>query len=312
MARLPVPESDAAVIPAAEHDVVLVDGQRVDDAVVTLEVHHEVAARVQPLLDLARARRRPRVLGRVVDEGAHAALVVRQHAHRLAGREVVHADCGVQAAGDDLGVGGLGQDGADGAAVAAEHVDVAARAHVPDAHDAVAPARAQDVEGRVQAQRVHARQVPVVVPDHLVRLEVPALDHLVLAAAEEVGVARADGEAAHGGDVAGQGQLERAGRQVPDLDGPIASAGGEPLVARFHRQRAHPAEMAGDDPEELPRRVPFRLLLPHRVSPDQTRRVVLSLGCRAMRVRGQFGTRRAIQSRQGHRAACRLLRRWLP
>lgn len=55
VARLPVPEGDAAVVAAAEHDVVLVDAQRVDDAVVPVEVLHEGPVWALPLLDLPRA-----------------------------------------------------------------------------------------------------------------------------------------------------------------------------------------------------------------------------------------------------------------
>lgn len=41
--------------------------------------------------------------------------------------------------------------------------------------DRVSPPRDEDVEGGVQRQRVDAREVAVVVPDHLVLLQVPAL-----------------------------------------------------------------------------------------------------------------------------------------
>ena len=80
----------------------------------------------------------------------------------------------------------------------------------------------------------------VVVPDDFVGFEVPAFDHLVFAAGEEVGVAGRDGEAAHGGDVPGQSEAESAGCEIPDLDGAVAGAGGEPVVIRLDSERAHP------------------------------------------------------------------------
>lgn len=54
VAGLPVPESDTAVVSAREEHVILVDGNGVDDAVVTFEVLHEIAAWAEPLLDLTR------------------------------------------------------------------------------------------------------------------------------------------------------------------------------------------------------------------------------------------------------------------
>ena len=92
-----------------------------------------------------------------------------------------------------------------------QNVHVGARAHVPDADDAVAATRAQDVEGRVDGHGVHARQVAVVVADHFVRFQVPAFDHFVFGAGEEVGVAWGDCEAADCADVACQGEFEGAG-----------------------------------------------------------------------------------------------------
>ena len=120
-------------------------------------------------------------------------------------------------------------------------MDVRARSHIPDTNDAVAAARCQDVEGRVNSEGVDAGKMAVVVPDDLVGFEVPAFDHFVLAAGEEVGVAGGDGETAHGGDVPGQGEAESAGCEVPDLDGAVAGAGGEPVVVGLDGEGTHPA-----------------------------------------------------------------------
>ena len=59
-----------------------------------------------------------------------------------------------------------------------EDVDLGLGTHVPDARRGVATRGDEDIEGRVQGERVHAREMSVVVPDDLVHLEVPALDHL--------------------------------------------------------------------------------------------------------------------------------------
>ena len=52
-----------------------------------------------------------------------------------------------------------------------------------------------------------------------------------------------DGEAAYGGDVAGEGELERARCEVPDFDDAVAGAGCEPGVAGFDGDAADPAEV---------------------------------------------------------------------
>jgi hypothetical protein len=59
--------------------------------------------------------------------------------------------------------------------------------------------------------------MPVIMPDDLVRLEVPALDLLVLASREEVRMAVGHGEGADRRNVACERELELAGREVPDL-----------------------------------------------------------------------------------------------
>lgn len=84
VARLPVPEAHAAVVAAGEEDV-LVDGERVDDGVVALEVAHEGALGALPLLDAVRAARGEGEFRRVQGERPDAFLVVREDAHRLAG-----------------------------------------------------------------------------------------------------------------------------------------------------------------------------------------------------------------------------------
>ena len=138
-------------------------------------------------------------------------------------------------------------------------MDVAPGAHIPNTGDTVAATRYEHVERRVQSEGVDAAEVAVVVTNDLVCLEIPALDHLVLAAREEVWVARRHGKTANGADVTSECQPQRARSQVPDLDGSVTSAASEPLVVRLDGQAAHPTQMARNDPHQLPRRVPFGL-----------------------------------------------------
>ena len=115
---------------------------------------------------------------------------------------------------DDLRVGRLAEERADRVCVAREAGGLDPAPHVPDARGAVPAPGHQHVEGRVQPEAEHAAQVAVVVPDHLVGLEVPALDLLVQGAAEQVRVPVGDGEARDLLDVARQGQAELARREV--------------------------------------------------------------------------------------------------
>ena len=173
-------------------------------------------------------------------EGSHALFVVSEYAAGFAGREVVHAHGAVETRADDLRIAFLCFYAGDGARVARQDVDVRPCAHIPDPDDAVPTSRGQDVESRVDREGVYTREMAVVVPDDLVGFQVPAFDHFVLAAGEEVGVPRGNGETAHGGDVAGQGEAECAGCEVPDLDGAVAGAGGEPVVVGLDGEGTHP------------------------------------------------------------------------
>ena len=72
--------------------------------------------------------------------------------------------------------------------------------------------------------------MPMIMPYHFIRLQIPALYHLVFAAGEKIGLSGGHGQAPDGGDVAGEGQAERSRREVPDLDRAVAGSRGEPLV----------------------------------------------------------------------------------
>jgi hypothetical protein len=178
---LPVPECNAAVVATGEENVLLVDGECVDHAVVAFEVLHEIAARAEPLLDLSRRCGGECVFCGVDCEIAHALFVMCEYAHGLAGCEVVHSDGAVERARHDLGIGGLCLDAGHGSFVSGQDVDVATRTHIPDTDDTIATTGTENIKSRVQRQCVDTAKVTVVMPDHLVGLEIPALHHLVLA-----------------------------------------------------------------------------------------------------------------------------------
>ena len=118
--------------------------------------------------------------------------------------------------------------------MAGERVHLHLRAHIPHTADGVTAARHEHVQRGVQRHSVHAREVAVVLADAPVRLEVPALDHLVLAGGKEVRVPRAHGQRAHGVYVAGERDLQHACGEVPNLNRAVRCARDEPEVARIH------------------------------------------------------------------------------
>lgn len=111
----------------------------------------------------------------------------------------------------------------------------------------------------MQTEGINTREMSIVLPHHLVRLEVPALDELVLASGKEVGVAMAHSETAHRRNVPGERELKLARRHIPDLYDAIARPRGEPLVVGLDGDAADPAEVPRDNPHEFPRRMVRRL-----------------------------------------------------
>jgi hypothetical protein len=83
------------------------------------------------------------------------------------------------------------------------------------------------------------------------------------ATGEEVRVARGDGEAAHGANVAGERDFEFAAGDIPDFDHAIGGAGGEPLVAVVDGNGLDGPGVTGNNTHELPGRVPLGLLRLH-------------------------------------------------
>ena len=202
ISRLPVPKGHGSVVAAGEEDVVFVDAEGVDDGVLTVEILHEGTLGAFPLLDAAGAAAGEGPFDRMLGQGPDAFFVMGEHAHGFSRREVPEADGGVEGGGDDLGFATrLAGEVRDRLFVSAEDVHVASGSHVPYPCHAVSAAGHEDVEGRVQGEGVDAGEVAVVVADHFVGFEVPAFDHFVLAAREEVRMAWGDCQASDCGYV---------------------------------------------------------------------------------------------------------------
>lgn len=132
----------------------------------------------------ARARRRKAVLARVDSQRPYRLLVVRESCHTLTRRKIPKPDSAVHASRNDLRLRCLAFHRGNGARVSGQSEDVGARPHVPDPHTRITTSRRQDIQSGVNIQRIDARVVAVVLPDDLVRLEIPTLDHLVFTCGE--------------------------------------------------------------------------------------------------------------------------------
>lgn len=88
-----------------------------------------------------------------------------------------------------LWVGSLADDWCYCVGVPSERVHVGLGTHVPDSCRGVTAGCEQHVDGGMERQRVHGRQMAVVVADHAIVLQVPAFHLPVLTTAEQVRVA---------------------------------------------------------------------------------------------------------------------------
>lgn len=122
-------------------------------------------------------------------------------------------------------------------------MDIASRPHVPDSSYAVSATSDKNVESRVKGEGIDAAEVAVVVSNDFVRLEIPALDHFVFTAGEQIRVSGRHGEAADGADMPGQCKPEGARGKIPYLDRSVARATGEPFIPGLDGQGSYPAEM---------------------------------------------------------------------
>ena len=262
--RRVVPEIHGAVVGRRHEDAVVVHGQSIHDGLVARQVLDEAAVASLPLLQGVRRARNEGILERGHGQSPDALLVMSQRRHALAGGQVPQLDGGIVRPGDDLRIGRFGEERPDRVVVAGQAVDLVLGPHVPHTGHGVPAAGHEQVQGGVELEGEDAAEVAVVVSHHLVGLQIPALDLLVFAGAEQVGVAGAEGQAADGADVAGEGDLEGVGSadgglgQVEDLDDPVGPAGGEHVVGGVESDGPHPSQMRRQDGGEAPRCVPFR------------------------------------------------------
>ena len=117
-------------------------------------------------------------------------LVVGECGQCPASSQVPQSDGGVVGCCDDLGISGLCEDTSHCVGVPSQGVDVDLGPHVPDPGHRVPAAGDQDIQGGMEREVIDSAEMTVVVTDHLVILQIPALDLSVLPGREEVGLSR--------------------------------------------------------------------------------------------------------------------------
>jgi hypothetical protein len=262
VSRRVIPKVHRPVVSARHEDAVVVDRERVDDGRVPRHALQEASVPGLPLLQTVRRARHERAFEGRFSDGADAFLVLRQRRDALASHQIPQFHGRIVRSGNDGGMRRLRLHRRDGVIVSRQTVHLFLGAHVPYARDSVATARDEQIQLRVQRQTEYARQVAVVVPNDLVRFQIPALDLLVLARRKEVRVAVGKGEAANGRHVPRQRHLQRvvgtgAGLgQVPYFDRAVGTAGGKHGVGRVHGNGADPTEVGRQDCGQFPGSVP--------------------------------------------------------
>lgn len=168
-----------------------------------------------------------------VTQGPNGLLVVRQGGKALAGHQVPHFNGRIVTGGNDLGMEALRQYARYGVFMATEYVHLGFGAHVPHSGHGVPAGRHQQIQGGMEAQRIHATQVAVIMAHHLIRFQIPTLDRLVFPATKQVGMPFGKGQSTDGGNVARQciqkGALFMAGgglAKIPNFNGPVGAARG--------------------------------------------------------------------------------------
>ena len=141
--------------------------------------------------------------------------------------------------------------------------------HIPNTSGRVSSRGNENVQCRMETERVNSGEVSVVMADDLVGFQIPTFDHLrrhilemighlphdthlVLSAREEIRMPRRDGKSSDSRYMACQRQLQLPRSQIPNLDDTIPCASRKPLVSRFHCHTAYPTEVTRDDAHKFP------------------------------------------------------------
>lgn len=81
----------------------------------------------------------------------------------------------------------------------------------------------------------------MIMSDHLITLQVPTFNHLILPAREQIRMPWRHRQSSNRADMARQAELQLARSHIPNLHYSVTGTGSEPFVARFDCDGAHPA-----------------------------------------------------------------------
>jgi len=183
-----IPHGQSAIISSRKHDSFLIDSQSIDYCLVADEVMHEDALRAFPFFYVIApcTRRGEAVFCGVDGKRANGLFVVRESSHAFPRREVPESDCAIHTARYDLRLRGLSLNIRNGARMTSEGENIRPCPHVPNPHARISTSGAENIEGRMNRERINTGEVSVIMSDDFVHFQIPTFDHLVFRAREQV------------------------------------------------------------------------------------------------------------------------------
>ena len=222
-----------------------------------VESPYMVPLRTLPYPDFICASRSKSVLGMVIHQSSHPFLVIGECINAPARSYVPQANHFVMWARNQLRFVTLRNYWLHDVSMARQTVNLRFRPHVPQSDGWVSTACSEQIEGRMEGQGENARQVTVILPNHLVLLQIPTLYLLVLAARKQIWVSIWHCQPTHCVNVPSQSHHEFSFNKVPKFDGPIVRTRDKESILRVDSETAHPPIVPADDCLEFPGRMPF-------------------------------------------------------
>jgi len=261
LAALPVIKLERTVVTAAYQDIVFINCEWVYHNIVIRNRSKLVTFWLFPYADFVWASRCKGVLLVVVSQRPHAFLVLGQGLQGRASANIPHTNHLIVGCCDDLGLVWLANDVFNCICMPSKNVNLGFGAHIPDSGCRISAASNQEVKFWVQSQRICTAQMAMIVSDDFILLQIPAFDHLILAAGEEIWMSIWNCQSSHGVDMSSQRDFQLAVDQIPKLDGPVIWPSCKEFVHGIYSDASYPSCVAAYNSLQLPRRVPLHFYL---------------------------------------------------
>ena len=119
-------------------------------------------------------------------EGSHTLFVVSQSLGGGTSADIPKSDGLVVGPSNYLGFITLANDSFYGIRVSPKAMNLCLRPHVPNTSCSISSTCHKDIEFRMKSQRIYTAEMTVIMSHHLILLEIPAQDLLILTAREQV------------------------------------------------------------------------------------------------------------------------------